>query len=58
MNVLMTRHKHLLPAGVRRQVLLANLPDWVAKNYFTPEWRTLSLNKATQMIYRKAGQVT
>jgi hypothetical protein len=39
------------------QILLANLHDWVAQNYFAPEWRTLSLEKATQMIYRKAGQV-
>jgi len=40
------------------QVLLANLHDWVAKYYFAPTWRNLSLEKATQMIYRKAGQVT
>jgi hypothetical protein len=40
------------------QVLLANLHDWVAQNYLTPKWRTLSLKKALQMIYRKAGQVT
>jgi len=40
------------------QILLANLHDWVAQNYFAPEWRTLSLEKATQMIYRKAGRVT
>jgi hypothetical protein len=40
------------------QVLLANLHDWVAHTYFAPEWRTLSLEKATQMVYRKAGQVT
>ena len=40
------------------QILLANLHDWVAENYFAPEWRTLSLEKAKQMIYRKAGQVT
>ncbi len=40
------------------QVLLANLHDWVAQNYLAPEWHTLSLEKATQMIYRKAGRVT
>lgn len=40
------------------QVLLANLHDWAAQNYFAPKWRTLSLEKATQMIYRKAGRVT
>lgn len=39
------------------QLLLANLHDWAAAHYFTPEWETLSLEKATQMIYRKAGQV-
>ena len=40
------------------QILLANLHDWAAQIYFAPEWRTLSLEKATQMIYRKAGRVT
>jgi hypothetical protein len=40
------------------QLLLANLHDWVAKVYFAPKWRNLSLEKATQMIYRKAGRVT
>lgn len=40
------------------QILLANLHDWVAQTYFAPEWRNLSLEKATQMIYRKAGRVT
>jgi hypothetical protein len=40
------------------QLLLANLHDWVARSYFAPNWRNLSLEKATQMIYRKAGQVT
>lgn len=39
------------------QILLLNLHDWVAHTYFAPEWRTLSLEKATQMVYRKAGQV-
>jgi hypothetical protein len=39
------------------QILLGNLHDWVAQSYFAPEWRTLSLEKATQMIYRKAGRV-
>lgn len=40
------------------QILLANLHDWAAQHYFAPEWRTLSLEKATQMIYRKTGRVT
>lgn len=40
------------------QLVLANLHDWVAKSYFAPSWRRLSLEKATQMIYRKAGRVT
>lgn len=39
------------------QILLANLHDWAAQHYFAPQWRTLSLEKATQMIYRKAGWV-
>jgi hypothetical protein len=30
------------------QILLANLHDWVAPTYFAPEWRNLSLEKATQ----------
>jgi len=37
---------------------LANLHDWAAQHYFASEWRSLSLEKATQMIYRKAGRVT
>jgi hypothetical protein len=40
------------------QLLLANLHDWVTESYFAPTWHTLSLEKATQMIYRKAGRVT
>ncbi len=40
------------------QVLLANLHDWVAQNYFAPQWHSLSLEKATRMIYRKKGRVT
>jgi hypothetical protein len=39
------------------QILFANLHDWAAQHYFAPQWRTLSLEKATQMIYRKAGRV-
>jgi hypothetical protein len=39
------------------QIMLANLHDWVAEHYFAPEWQTLSLEKATPMIYRKAGWV-
>jgi hypothetical protein len=40
------------------QLLLANLHDWVAQAYFDPIWHKLSLEKATQMVYRKAGWVT
>jgi len=40
------------------QLLLANLHDWVAQAYFDPHWSKLSLEKATQMVYRKAGWVT
>jgi hypothetical protein len=40
------------------QILLATLHDWAAQVYFASEWHTLSLEKATQMIYRKAGRVT
>jgi hypothetical protein len=40
------------------QLLLANLHDWVVQAYCDPGWRKLSLEKATQMIYRKAGRVT
>jgi hypothetical protein len=40
------------------QVLLANLHDWLAQSCLAPVWRNLSLEKATQMIYRKAGRVT
>jgi hypothetical protein len=39
------------------QVLLANLHDWVAQNYFAPQWLSLSLEKATLMVYRKKGWV-
>ncbi len=40
------------------QVLLGNLHDWVKQYYFAPQWKNLSLEKATQMIYRKSGRVT
>ena len=40
------------------QILLANLHDWSTRYYFDSHWRNLSLKKATQMIYRKAGRVT
>jgi hypothetical protein len=40
------------------QLLLANLHDWVAQAYFDPSWHKLSLEKATQLVYRKAGRVT
>jgi hypothetical protein len=40
------------------QVLLGNLHDWVRKHYLAPQWRSLTLEKATQMIYRKSGRLT
>lgn len=40
------------------QVLLANLHDWAREHYFSPQWQNLRLDKATEMIYRKAGWVT
>lgn len=40
------------------QFLLANLHDWAKQHYFAPQWQHLSLEKATQLIYRKPGQVT
>jgi hypothetical protein len=40
------------------QILLATLHDWAASHYFASEWQQLSLEKATQMVYRKAGLVT
>jgi hypothetical protein len=40
------------------QVLLANLHDWVARNYFAPQWSSLSLENATTMVYCKKGWVT
>jgi len=40
------------------QILLANLHHWAAAHYFAPQWQRLTLDKATQMIYRKAGRVT
>ncbi|MCP3705214.1 MAG: hypothetical protein GY954_20095, partial [Alteromonas sp.] len=39
------------------QVLLTNLHDWVKQNVFAPVWQKLSLEKATELIYRKSGQV-
>jgi len=54
------RERHLEKDQVmlNLQVLLGNLHDWVRKHYFAPEWRSLTLEKATQMIYRKSGRVT
>ena len=40
------------------QVLLGNFHDWVSQYYLAPQWKNLSLEKATQMIYRKSGCVT
>ena len=39
------------------QVLLTNLHDWVKQNIFAPVWQKLSLEKATELIYRKSGHV-
>ena len=40
------------------QVLLGSLHDWVRQQYLAPQWKNLSLEKATQMVYRKPGRVT
>jgi len=40
------------------QVLLGNLHDWARQHYLAPQWKNLSLEKATQMVYRKPGRVT
>jgi hypothetical protein len=40
------------------QMLLGNLHDWAKRHYFAPQWQRLSLDKATQLIYRKSGRVT
>lgn len=40
------------------QILLANLHDWAKQHYFAPEWQSLNLETAIQLIYRKSGQVT
>jgi hypothetical protein len=40
------------------QVLLANCHDWARQHFFPPAWRQLSLERATQLIYRKSGRVT
>jgi hypothetical protein len=40
------------------QVLLANCHDWARRHFFAPAWHKLSLERATQLIYRKSGQVT
>ena len=39
------------------QVLLTNLHDWAKQNVFAPVWQKLSLEKATELIYRKSGHV-
>ncbi len=39
------------------QVLLTSLHDWARSHYFAPRWQHLELDKATEMIYRKPGQV-
>ena len=39
------------------QVLLANCHDWACRHFFAPAWQKLSLERATQLIYRKSGQV-
>jgi hypothetical protein len=40
------------------QILLGNLHDWAKRYYFAPQWQRLSLERATQLIYRKSGRVT
>ena len=40
------------------QVLLANCHDWARHHFFAPVWHKLSLERATQLIYRKSGRVT
>jgi hypothetical protein len=40
------------------QVLLANCHDWARHHFFAPVWNKLSLERATQLIYRKSGRVT
>jgi hypothetical protein len=54
------RERHLEKDQVmlNLQVLLGNLHDWSRRHYFAPQWKNLSLEKATQMIYRKSGYVT
>jgi hypothetical protein len=54
------RERHLEKDQVmlNLQVLLGNLHDWSRQHYFAPQWKNLSLEKATQMIYRKSGHVT
>ncbi len=39
------------------QVLLTNMHDWVKQNVFASTWQKLSLEKATELIYRKSGHV-
>ena len=40
------------------QVLLASCHDWACSRFFAPAWQNLSLDRATQMIYRKSGTIT
>ncbi|MDX1523880.1 MAG: hypothetical protein R3264_19790 [Anaerolineae bacterium] len=39
------------------QLLLANLHQWCREHYFAPQWQSLELATATELIYRKAGWV-
>jgi len=39
------------------QVLLTSLHDWARQHYFVPRWQRLELDTATELIYRKPGQV-
>jgi hypothetical protein len=39
------------------QLLLTSLHDWVSQHYLAPQWQRLELKTATEMIYRKPGQV-
>ena len=39
------------------QLLLGNLHQWCREHYFAPQWQSLELATATELIYRKAGWV-
>lgn len=39
------------------QLLLTSLHDWVSQHYLIPQWQGLELKTATELVYRKPGQV-